>query len=270
MQPDNLGPLALSLAKAQAAFPAIPRTREVKVVTKTGQTYTFKYAPLDTIIELVRPPLSANGLAIAQLLDGEDLVTLLLHESGAVLEGRVTLPRNPGDNVQQLGSAITYLRRYALQAILGIASEEDDDGNAAAGNRAQATTRPPKRDRVQDAIDAEEAAAEAYRQNGAARTPQAAPSVPQAGIDALHAQFTPVDAAKAVWTPDELVDIEQIAPTGGMTIAELFQAAEDAGIPKARLTVTAKTLYGVNRWKIADLSNEERAGIWAEIAPVPA
>lgn len=261
MQPDNLGPLALSLAKAQAAFPAIARTREVTVTTKTGGSYKFKYAPLDTILEAVRTPLSSNGLAVAQLLDGGDLVTLLLHESGAVLEGRVLIPHGPTDNVQQQGSAITYLRRYALQAILGIASEEDDDGNASAGNR---TTPSPRRvDRETGEINP--------RQNGTqpARIAPPAPSVPQAGIDALHAQFAPVDAARAVWGPEELEGIEDgIAPSGGLSVSELFQAADDHGISKARLTVSAKTLFGVNRWKITDLTDEERATLWAEVGPV--
>jgi len=129
------GALALALSKAQSQFPPIPRSREVTVQTKTGGSYKFKYATLDTILESVRKPLSDNGLAICQLIDDGALVTLLLHESGATLEGRVLLPNSPGDTVQQLGSAITYLRRYALQAALGIAAEEDDDGNASSGNR---------------------------------------------------------------------------------------------------------------------------------------
>lgn len=140
-EPFSVGALAGALAKAQAAYPTITRSREVTVQTRTGGKYTFKYAPLDTILEAVRAPLSKNGLAITQLLDGPDLVTVLLHESGATLTARSPLPHTDGDTVQQLGSAITYLRRYALQAILGIASEEDDDGNAASGNTATATGR---------------------------------------------------------------------------------------------------------------------------------
>lgn len=136
----EMGPLAAALAKAQAAYPPIPRDKEVTVQMKSGGSYKFKYAPLDTILAAVRAPLSDNGLAIAQLLDGPDLVTLLLHESGASLSARVKLPG--GGDVQALGSAITYLRRYALQALLGIAAEEDDDGNAASGNRATPTRRP--------------------------------------------------------------------------------------------------------------------------------
>ena len=131
MQPDQqdvgIGALAAALAKAQAAFPAIVRDKEVD-----SRSYKFKYAPLDKIIEGVRPALAENGLAFTQLLDGPDLITMLLHESGATLAGRMPLPRGNGETIQQLGSAITYLRRYALQAMLGIAAEEDDDGEAAA------------------------------------------------------------------------------------------------------------------------------------------
>lgn len=131
---NTYGALAAALAKAQSSFPPISRDRKVTVETRTGGSYTFKYAPLDTIIAAVRGPLSDNGLALAQLLDGDDLVTMLMHKDGQTLTGRMPLPRTDGGTIQALGSAITYLRRYSIQAILGIAAEEDDDGNRAAGN----------------------------------------------------------------------------------------------------------------------------------------
>jgi hypothetical protein len=139
MSDINLGGLAGALAKAQAAFPAIPRDKEVKVTMKSGGSYTFKYAPLDTILAATRKPLSDNGLALVQLLDEGDLVTMLLHSDGGVLSGHLTIPMPENGTVQELGSAITYLRRYSIQAILGIAAEEDDDGNRASGNTAAAT-----------------------------------------------------------------------------------------------------------------------------------
>jgi hypothetical protein len=132
--PTEIGPLAAALAKAQAAFPTVKRDKEVKVTTKSGATYTFKYAPLESILAAVRGPLSSNGLVLVQMLDEGALVTTLLHESGASIGGRVDLPTTT--NIQELGSAVTYLRRYAIQAMLGIAAEEDDDGNSAAGNLA--------------------------------------------------------------------------------------------------------------------------------------
>ena len=102
---------------------------------RTGGTYSFSYAPLDVILDVVRKPLADNGLALVQLLDGGALLTLLLHESGAVLEGRTPIPETA--DVQAFGSAITYLRRYAIQSLLGIAAEEDDDGNRGAGNQSK-------------------------------------------------------------------------------------------------------------------------------------
>jgi hypothetical protein len=134
--PTDLGPLAAALAKAQMAFPPITRDKRVTVTTKSGGSYSFTYAPLDSILAAVRAPLAANGLAVVQVLDGGALVTFLIHESGASITGRVDLP--PTADIQGLGSAITYLRRYALQAVLGIAAEEDDDGNRAAGNQVRA------------------------------------------------------------------------------------------------------------------------------------
>lgn len=129
------GALAAALAKAQSAFPAIPRDKEVTVQTKTGGSYKFKYAPLDSILSAVRQPLADNGLAVTQLIDAGDLVTMLMHKDGGILSGRASLPTVEG-GVQAFGSAVTYLRRYGIQAILGIAAEEDDDGNHAAGNTA--------------------------------------------------------------------------------------------------------------------------------------
>ena len=135
MSADDLGPLALALARAQVAFPPVRRDKHVHVTTKAGSGYDFDYAPLESIIEATRGPLSANGLAVVQVLDEDSLVTRLIHESGASLTGRIDLPRT--DGMQEMGSAITYLRRYALQSILGVAAEDDDDGNRAIGGSIQ-------------------------------------------------------------------------------------------------------------------------------------
>jgi hypothetical protein len=132
---EDLGALAAALAKAQVAFGPITRSRTVTVSLKTGGSYKFSYAPLDTILGAVRKPLADNGLALTQLINDNELVTLLIHESGGRLSSRT--PLGPRGTVQDFGSAITYLRRYAVQSMLGIAAEEDDDGNRAAGNVAQ-------------------------------------------------------------------------------------------------------------------------------------
>lgn len=262
---SGLGPLAAALAKAQAAFPAVPRDKRVTVTSKrTGQTYSFNYAPLDTILDKVRKPLSENGLAIVQMLDGTDLVTLLLHESGASLSGKVALPRDPNGDVQQLGSAITYLRRYALQAMLGIAAEEDDDGNTAAGNRATPAqrgngNRPQRVDPQTGEIVAPLQAAP--RASG---TAQGRSSVSEADISALHGRFD--DADDAAFTAADI----DAAVTAGLSSAELFSLAEEAGITRGQLTFGAKKLFGADRWRITDLSDQERLALWEEVGPVPA
>lgn len=134
--------LAAALAKAQGEFPAIPRNREVKVTMKSGGSYTFKYAPLDTILECVRPCLSANGLALTSLVVDGKVRTMLLHESGQSLEH--SIPMGDVENIQGLGSELTYLRRYGVTCILCLAPDEDDDGNAACGNGREITERTPR------------------------------------------------------------------------------------------------------------------------------
>lgn len=137
--------LAAALGKAQSEFPPIERSRDVVVETKKGGTYTFSYAPLDGIVGKVQPVLKANGLSFSQLLDNVDgkpaLRTTLLHEGGETLEGICPLPINGEPlGAQEFGSLVTYMRRYALVALLGIATEEDDDGNRASGNTVQPKT----------------------------------------------------------------------------------------------------------------------------------
>lgn len=137
-EPPPMDKIATALAKAQAAITSPPRNREVEVVSKrTGGRYKFKYATLDHIIEHVRAPLTKNGLWFIQRLENGGgkyrLVTQLVHESGQSFASETPLLVEDQGN-QSFGSALTYMRRYALCAMLGIAADEDDDANAADGN----------------------------------------------------------------------------------------------------------------------------------------
>lgn len=140
-----VGALNEALAAAQGEFPPIARDKQVTVQTRTGAAYTFSYAPLDTILACVRPALSKHRLALTQLLAdngaGPNLVTELRHADGALIRSTMKLPAHDG-GPQALGSLLTYMRRYAIVAILGIAAEEDDDGNQAQGNAAKAAAPP--------------------------------------------------------------------------------------------------------------------------------
>lgn len=137
--------IAGALAKAQGAFPAIPRDRTVTVTMKDRQTgapkgsYTFTYAPLSTIREKTRPALADAELAIVQAIIAEPtegggvvevLRTTLLHSSGEWLACDVPMFSGTGDNkAQAYNSGATYARRLGVTLLLCIAADEDDDGN---------------------------------------------------------------------------------------------------------------------------------------------
>jgi len=128
-------PSIKELAAALSAFQA-----EVDAVKKDAENPFFKskYASLENVIATIKPLLAKHGLAYTQFpsLIWQDahpqssLTTILLHTSGEWLQA--TTPLLMKDQTPQgQGSAITYMRRYALAGVLGLATEEDDDGNAA-------------------------------------------------------------------------------------------------------------------------------------------
>lgn len=133
MHSDSINELAGALAKAQGQMRAASKDAKNPHLGNT-------YATLSSIIEASKEPLSANGLAFSQILSQGDgglvLETLLMHSSGQWLQSEVLVTAQAGNRgvneVQQLGSSLTYYKRYALTAILGISiSDEDDDGNGA-------------------------------------------------------------------------------------------------------------------------------------------
>jgi hypothetical protein len=94
--------------------------------------FKSKYASLTTIIEHITIPLSESGLCYTQFPDESGLTTVLMHsESGEYIQATYQMPIAKVNDPQAVGSAITYARRYALGAILGLAIDEDDDANAA-------------------------------------------------------------------------------------------------------------------------------------------
>ena len=123
---DQINELALALAKAQGALHGAVKGSE-------NPFFKSSYADLAAVMEACREPLSANGLSYVQLPgnNGREVTvtTFLLHSSGQWMRSTVGAAPLKTD-AQALGSVITYLRRYALSAIVGIA-QVDDDGNAA-------------------------------------------------------------------------------------------------------------------------------------------
>ena len=120
---------------------------ELSNVAKTANNPYFKskYAPLDAIIDATRPVLAKHGLAVIQepvFKEGTAGVeTTIVHKDGGTRSSTLTLPLKD-QSPQGVGSAITYARRYSLAAVLGIASEDDDDGNVSTGLHKKEDARP--------------------------------------------------------------------------------------------------------------------------------
>lgn len=128
-QSAEINEIVEALVKAQVDIVAPPRSREVAVTTRSGPGYTFKYVPLDKIIEAIREPLTSNGLWFLQGVrkdqDRSYVETTLVHKSGQWIRSDQPLLFEGGTN-QVLGASVTYAKRYGLSALLGIDSDDDD------------------------------------------------------------------------------------------------------------------------------------------------
>lgn len=130
MMPQNsVAQLAKALAAAQAEFKPIVKDKIVK-----SSSYSYRYADLATVRDAVTPALAKNGLAVVQTFkpnggNVQYVETMLMHSSGEHITSSYQIPAT--GKQQEIGSAITYARRYSLCAILGVVAEDDDDGNSA-------------------------------------------------------------------------------------------------------------------------------------------
>jgi len=127
---ETITKLASALVKAQS---------EMSNAVKDSKNPFFKssYADLNSVREACIPALNKHGITVLQptiYVDGKPFVqTLLLHESGEYLASVTEIICDKANNAQSHGSGVTYARRYGLQSMCNIGSE-DDDGNAASGN----------------------------------------------------------------------------------------------------------------------------------------
>lgn len=134
-------PLFKALAESRKHFGKLTTDAKADVSSREGKfLYSFKYAPLNVVLEALEPGLQSAGLALLQPFDGDTLYTIIAFEgSSLTVESGLPEWKTP----QELGSALTYLRRYQLKGIFGVADEEDDDGNEASGTKAQVTRKEP-------------------------------------------------------------------------------------------------------------------------------
>lgn len=139
---DTIGEVTAALVEAQAVMPAVQKLREGQ-----ARAAKYKYATLDAILDAIRPVLALHKLGVTQesmpISDGYVRVrTVVRHASGEwIADDGIVLPA--GDTPQTYGSAISYARRYGIQALLGISTEDDTDASTVARKRAKAAKDQP-------------------------------------------------------------------------------------------------------------------------------
>jgi hypothetical protein len=138
MQSEQTADLAAAMAKAQGQMKAA-------TFNKTNPHFKNKYADLAAVIEAIRKPFADNGLSYTQIMQiregGLALVTTLRHATGQWVASEYPLPM--AAKPQELGSALTYARRYSLSAIACIAADYDDDAEGAHTSGQIASTPSP-------------------------------------------------------------------------------------------------------------------------------
>lgn len=132
-QSAEIDKLAVSLAKAQAAFTTVITDREVDFMTKSGMRIHYKYATLPAVMSMIRKPLADNGLSILQPTSGSLITTILSHESGQFISEETPLPNMSDGDIKTFGANVSYIRRYAISSLLGIAVSDEDDEIVADG-----------------------------------------------------------------------------------------------------------------------------------------
>lgn len=139
----NMSESIVELSKALAEFQS-----EVKQPFRDADNPFFKskYVPLENVVESIHDIAPKHGLSFAQYpLNDENgrvgVATLLMHESGEWIKFPPVFFDAEKQTPQGYGALITYIKRYALSAIFGITSDEDDDANESSVNEALATDR---------------------------------------------------------------------------------------------------------------------------------
>jgi hypothetical protein len=147
MQSDQVNELISALSKAQG---------EMKPAIKDSLNPHFKsrFADLASVWEACREPLSKHGLAVIQTMAHQDngsicLVTTLGHSSGQWIKSIYPMACKDSNNPQAWGSSITYARRYTLSSIVGIAPDDDDDGQKASTAHVRKEEKPRTLDKSQ-------------------------------------------------------------------------------------------------------------------------
>lgn len=142
---EQINELAVALNKAQADF---------MVAKKDAKNPFFKskYATLNAVYEAVAEALLKNGLSVIQPIVGDAVETTIIHTSGQFITSSCPIVCAKQNDPQAMGSAITYARRYSLASLLGVMTDEDDDGEKAMARPApkQSVKEAPKAEKKQE------------------------------------------------------------------------------------------------------------------------
>jgi hypothetical protein len=236
---EQINEIGAALAKAQA---------EIENAAKNAKNAHFNnsYADLGQILNTVRPALAKHGIGVTQSPDHADGVvtvdTLLIHSSGQWLRGTssaVVAKRDP----QAIGSATTYLRRYSLAAMCGIA-QEDDDGNSARGGGEK-----PERRRERAPTTAPEKAGGDFHASLLETIRERAKSLP-AGIEATVGKTE---------TPDLRAFIQRNWKTLEGNVSAARQVAGVLDAADKQLTAARKRYFAALKQHAPNLDDEARA-----------
>jgi hypothetical protein len=160
MQSEQINELASAMAKMQGELESAAKSSENPFLKN-------KYADLATVWDVCRLPMSKNGLSLIQQIrpatvligdtivysnDKAMLVTTIMHSSGQWMRSVCPIITSKQD-AQGMGAGITYMRRYAMCAMLGI-TQDDDDGNSASGITSKAFTEKQLHEAINDLIEA--------------------------------------------------------------------------------------------------------------------
>ena len=129
---------------------------EIRSIAKSKQAYGYKYATLDSLIDMLREVLPKHGLWFTQIPTRTEeesvLTTRVFHESGEWLEDSILMTdtelQGKANDTQKLGAPITYFRRYVLSSIFGVSADEDVDGNLASKERPQQARPQPTAQKI--------------------------------------------------------------------------------------------------------------------------
>jgi hypothetical protein len=217
---ETQGDLLSALFEARKLYPKIAKTKQ-------GQSgnRTFMYAPMEDILDAIEAINFANGLLITQPVDGNSIITRLDHvESGEWRE--TSMPVNAEHaNMQSYGIELTYRKRYAIQGMLGIITEEDTDGAGA----------KEKRNGVDHTRNA----------NGTAKGP-GIPNARQAAFEILQPEIQDALRKAAPQVEAAMPDAKKALDVATMAVEQWGEFAEDA---KAGLSylLSSKTKNALKR-----------------------